>query len=232
MLGRLLRSALGRASALACRLAPTAEERRVRPWHLAEGDTTLRVEYELDESSVVFDLGGYQGQWASDVFARYCCTVHVFEPVARFHADIARRFRRNPRIHVYPFGLADRDARVTLALAQDGSSIFRAGPETEEVQLVRAATFLEDEGFTAIDLMKVNIEGGEYDLLEHLLDSGWLPRIRDLQVQFHDCVPGARERMRRIQERLALTHEPSYRYEFVWENWRRMASGGVPGSSQ
>jgi hypothetical protein len=69
--------------------------------------------------------------------------------------------------------------------------------------------------------MKVNIEGGEYDLLDHLIESGLIQRVRWLQVQFHDFVPNAAERMRAIQDRLRATHEPEWQHEFVWESWRR-----------
>jgi hypothetical protein len=42
-------------------------------------------------------------------------------------------------------------------------------------------------------------------------------------VQFHDFVPNAEPRMRQIQQALAETHELTYAYPFVWENWRRKA---------
>jgi hypothetical protein len=39
------------------------------------------LEYDLNADSVCIDIGGYEGQWASDIFGRYGCTIHVFEPV-------------------------------------------------------------------------------------------------------------------------------------------------------
>ena len=41
---------------------------RVAPWLADNGDKTYRLDYNLNENSVVFDLGGYEGQWASDIF--------------------------------------------------------------------------------------------------------------------------------------------------------------------
>ena len=67
--------------------------------------------------------------------------------------------------------------------------------------------------------MKVNIEGGEYDLLEGLIENGLTARIRNIQVQFHDFVPNAYERMKNIQLSLSKTHKITYQFEFVWENW-------------
>lgn len=70
-----------------------------------------------------------------------------------------------------------------------------------------------------IDLIKINIEGGEYDLLEHLLDANFVEQIENLQIQFHDFVENASARMKKIQNRLEKTHYLTYHYPFVWDNW-------------
>ena len=61
---------------------------RVVPWFRDNGDKTLRLNYELNEKSVVIDLGGYEGQWAADIFCKYVCSIHVFEPVKKFADNI------------------------------------------------------------------------------------------------------------------------------------------------
>ena len=223
----LIRRQLQRLAGFLQRLAfavwRTPGEIRVAPWHAAQGDATLRVDYPLSAQSLVFDLGGYKGQWASDIHAMYGCQVYVFEPVPLFAGQIARRFQRNPRIRVFDFGLSARDETDRIGLAQDGSSTFKPGTESVEIRLVGISEFLRKEGVHEIDLMKINIEGGEYSLLEHMLDEGLTDRIRDIQVQFHDFVPDAAARMAAIQQRLAKSHVPTYQFPFVWESWRLRA---------
>ncbi len=197
------------------------QERRLLPWLAAEGDATLRVDYDLDQDSLVFDLGGFTGQWASDIFGRYACRIEIFEAVPEFAERVAARFRKNPRVAVHPFGLAAVTGTARIGLAGDASSLYAQGVASREIRLVRAADFCRERGIRTIDLMKINIEGGEYDLLEHLVDSGLVRSIRDLQVQFHDFVPDAERRMKVLQARLSESHAPTYRYPFVWENWRR-----------
>lgn len=196
------------------------QERRVRAWY-AEGGPRRQLEYALDERSLVLDLGGYEGQWTSDVVARYGCRVHVFEPVPEFARAIAKRFAQNPRVSVHDFGLGARTETIRMSLAADGTSALRViGTQTVEGRIERAADWFAGENVTRVDLMKVNIEGGEYALLEHLLDAGLISRIGNLQVQFHDFVPDARARMDAIRQRLTRTHEPEWQFEFVWESWR------------
>lgn len=201
-------------------------ERTYHQWVAAKGDKTLRLDYDLSPESVVLDLGGFEGQWASDIFSMYLCKVHVFEPVKAHFETIARRFRQNPNIHVYSFGLAASNRIERIAVAGDASSIVRAQSEdSESIDIVAAGDFMDEHIRGTIDLIKINIEGAEYELLEHLIDRGITSRLKNIQVQFHDFVPQAAERMARIQERLRATHELTYQYLFIWENWR---SKGAP----
>jgi len=210
----------GSLQRLALAVWTTPAEVRVSAWHAAQGDATLRLEYELSAQSMVFDLGGYKGQWTSDIHAMYGCQVYVFEPVPAFAERIARRFHRNPRIRVFDFGLSARTETCRMGLAQDGSSLFKTGAESVEIRLVGISEFLRREDVGNIDLMKINIEGGEYALLEYMLDEGLTAKIGNIQVQFHDFVPDAEKRMAAIRHRLAKSHAPTYQFPFVWENWR------------
>jgi FkbM family methyltransferase len=196
------------------------QEQRVIPWFQAKGDKTFRLDYDLNENSLVFDLGGHEGQWASDIFSRYCCTIHIFEPVQEFAGLIEQRFSKNRKILVHKFGLASQSRKATIAVCGDGSSIFKDGRDLREITLMRASDFFRENGIREIDLMKINIEGAEYELLEHLIEAGFTPCIKNIQVQFHDFVPHAHERMVAIQARLADSHLVTYQYAFVWENWR------------
>lgn len=197
-------------------------ERAIEEWK-ASGMERRRLEYDLDERSVVVDVGGYEGQWASDVFARFRCTVHVYEPVAEFAGRIRARFGQNPQIVVHDFGLAGRTRADRIYRRDVGSSVFGSGGDSEPIRLVRAADAFAEAGIEHVDLIKLNVEGGEYELLEHLLDDGWISRIRHLQVQFHDNVPEWRERLASLRARLEETHELEWRHELVWESWRRRA---------
>ncbi len=205
---------------------PSSHEVRLQEWFAINGDGTLRVEYDLDASSVLFDLGGFRGDWAAEMFARYGCRLHVFEPCPAFCADIRKRFSRNPHVAVHEFGLGGRDQVARLALRADGSSTFRQAEQVCDVRIVRAQDFFAEHQVAVVDVMKVNIEGGEYELLEHLIATGLVRRIRNLQVQFHqDVVPDAVNRMRAIQADLPRTHTLTYQYEFIWENWRLREPG-------
>lgn len=199
----------------------SVQELRCMPWFSCHGDQELRLNYDLTEESIVFDLGGYEGQWANEIFSKYHCTVHIFEPVEEFGNQIERRFSDNNKVSLHRFGLAGETKKMLLSVSADGSSLFKQGDVMLEISLKKAIDFMNENDIHYIDLMKINIEGGEYDLLEHLIDANFILNITNIQIQFHDFVANASERMNKIQEALGKTHYITYQFEFVWENWRK-----------
>lgn len=202
-------------------------EKRARPWFEDPNHQALRSEYPLDADSLILDVGGYEGSWTSEMFSRYLCKVEIFEPVEQFAEALTHRFARNPAVTVHAFGLGPRDETTTIHIAGDASSTLASSVNApSEPAVIRdIAGYFTERGFGRIDLIKVNIEGAEYGLLDRLLDCGLVGRIRYLQVQFHEHVPDAVARRDEIRKRLSATHSLMWDYPFVWESWE--ASGGT-----
>ncbi len=230
-LTRVLLKTAAEATRLAHRLTPppsppppTARELQIAAWRDADGDRTLRVTYDLDESTVVWDVGGYEGDWAAEITARYMSRIEIFEPVPFYAERIRSRFRRNPRVAVHQVGLGGHTRSETIGLNSDATSIFAARGETVAIQITDIVDALRSSGVSEIAVLKLNIEGAEYELLERLLESREISRVRNLQVQFHDLVPNADARMRAIQDKLGRTHNCVYSFPGVWEGWARVES--------
>jgi len=207
------------------KLAPSLQEINARKYFAAGGDARYRFSYDLTPNDLVLDLGGYQGQWASDIFARYLCRIEVFEPVPEFAERIQERFKCNDRVIVNRFALGGSSRKDVIKVSADGSSMFGIADDVRTIEVIDIADWLVQKNITSVELMKVNVEGAEYELLERLLGTGQIRMIKHLQVQFHDFMPNAQKRMREIQDALRVSHYPTYQYDFVWENWDRKKSG-------
>jgi FkbM family methyltransferase len=194
--------------------------RTVEHYYADGGDLRFRFAYELSPESLVLDLGGYEGQWASDLYARQRCRIAIFEPVSKFAAAIDERFRRNPDIEVFAYALGATDRREVISLGGASSSAFKEKADKDEIEYVDVARWFAQYDVGEVALMKINIEGGEYELLERMIAVGLVGRVRDLQIQFHNFSADAAQRMEAIQAALASTHDRTYSYRFVWENWR------------
>ena len=201
------------------RIYRTQREKALLRWYGDKGDASLRVNYDLSDTSLVTDVGGFEGDWAAEIFARYACNITVFEPVARLAAGIRARFARNPRITIHSRGLGGKSREESIGVAAHCSSIFKPEGALESVQIWDVAEWVTQDRIKTIDLMKINIEGGEYELLERMIEMDLVKSVTNLQVQFHDFVPDAITKRNRIREVLALTHVCTYDYPFVWENW-------------
>lgn len=192
-------------------------------WFRDRGDETLRLDYPLTSDSVVFDVGGYLGDFAAEIQKRYGCQIYVFEPVPEFHDQCVARFKDNPKVVCLNYGLSSRDGFFDIGLADNASSFAspHAVGKMQQVEVRSVVDCIKTLGIQNIDLLKINIEGGEFDLLPALVASGDISRVRHIQVQFHNFVDGAVSKRNRIRDDLALTHAEDWNYEFVWESWSR-----------
>lgn len=194
----------------------------------------LRHDYPLTPDSVVLDCGGFEGNWAAEIAGRYNCTVHVLEPVARFRErmDRNRRLLMHPKVTVHPYGVAAQSRHAVFHVAGDSTGEWSYGlPDEETVRLRGIGEVLAELAPGGCALMKLNIEGAEFDVLEKLLEHIVIPNFPgavsplpdNIQVQFHHgLVENDEARYESIADRLSLTHELTYQSKWCWENWRRL----------
>ena len=181
---------------------------------------------------LLLDVGGFEGNWAAEALTRYACEVVVYEPVAAYSQRLAERFRHNERVRVVHAALGADVGTMTIAVAGSGSSLFgpKTGMQAEPVEVRGVVSEFEQFSERSIGCMKINIEGGEYDVLERMAEADLLARVGTFLIQFHTNVPGHEERRKRIQGRLAETHAQTFDYPFVWECWERLQPTQAPPS--
>jgi len=197
-------------------------------WFKDKGDENLRLDYpDLDENSVVFDVGGYKGDFAQAINQKYGCTVYLFEPHPRFFEMCVDRFLLNPKVIPLDFGLSEENGFFTLSDAGDESSFLNpkySRKEGPECQVKEILSVLKELNLSEIDLMKINIEGGEFPLLMHMASESALSLVNQYQIQFHKFADNAVPMRNKILRALSKTHKRTWCYTFVWENWKRKVS--------
>lgn len=140
-------------------------------WLKDEGESSLRLSYLLTETSIVFDIGGYRGTWSEGIINLYNPYVYIFEPIPQYYSEIVEKFRLNHKVQVYNFGLSDKNVDAKMALLLDASTIYKKGKQYINIKLRDINEFIGEAGIERIDLIKINIEGGEYPLLDRLINS-------------------------------------------------------------
>lgn len=181
----------------------------------------LMVEFGLTEDDVAFDVGSYDGSWSQNLWDESRPTIYAFEPAPRQVERSRELLRDHDRIHVLPYGLGGADTTASLGLSAAGSSLHNTGAMgTEEVQVRDVVKVLDELGIERLSLIKLNIEGAEYDLLERMIDGAWLERTDRVLVQFHEWVPHAHRRRWNIRRALRGSHGEVWNYPWVWEYWQ------------
>lgn len=191
-------------------------------WFRDGGDLTHRLNYKLNKNSIVFDIGGYDGEWSNKIYAKYKCKIHIFEPIDKYFNLICDRFNNNEDIKTYKFAVSNENKTAFITNDSDASSlIFNNSYNMEEINIKDINDVIDSIGVDNIDLMKINIEGSEYDLMYSISELNII-KIDNFQIQFHKIGDNPEKRRDYIRDRLSKTHKLTYDYRFVWENWKRI----------
>lgn len=145
--------------------------------------------------------------------------MYIFEPVVEYYDILENKYKNNPKIKIFNFGLSNKNQEIHIAKSLDWSSVFKQSWQYEIIQLVDFDTFVSQQaiGDKKIDLISINIEGGEYDLLERILQTS-PEMMQSIQAQFHDFVSNAQGERDKILFLLGKNgYKKGYSFPFVWE---------------
>ena len=200
----------------------TLNTREVVRWFRDNGDNTHNVNYDLNEDSIIMDLGGYTGVWIQQMVDKYNPNVYVIEPLPEFYNKLEERFKDNSKVTLKNVGVGTENGDGVIYINGDGSSSNNIGGEAVTIQLETMETLLNEWGLESVDLLQVNIEGDEYPLLEQIIENGVINKFKNIQIQFHLGVEN--EVVRRDQINKGLINngfKNKFNYPFVWEGWTK-----------
>ncbi|RLA30059.1 MAG: FkbM family methyltransferase [Gammaproteobacteria bacterium] len=148
----------------------------------------------LNESSIVYSLGvGDEIDFDLSIIDKYGVTVHGFDPTPN-SIDMLAGTDLPDRFHFHPWAVTAQDGSLKFypRLKKDGSKsdvMYTMIAEKEtiddviEVPAYSLSSIAEKLGHQHIDLLKMDIEGAEYEVLDGLLASPIKPT--QLLVEFH-----------------------------------------------
>jgi FkbM family methyltransferase len=147
----------------------------------------------LTKDSVIVDAGAHRGEFSAEIIRRFGCQCHLVEANPRLVETLMIARAES----VTTAALGGRDGRGMLHVSEnpEASGLFAAGPATTsvEVETISLATLMRRLGITKIDLLKLDIEGAEFDLIASTPDQ-ILHCINQITVEFHDFKPAFRNR--------------------------------------
>jgi FkbM family methyltransferase len=182
-------------------------------------DEVLLRGLTLGKDSTVLDIGGYRGDLSNKVYEKFEPYIHVFEPVPVYNTFILERFKQNNKIKVHPYGLSELNELRTFFLCDEATGERVVGKEV--LVPFHPLSEIFQKLPNVIDLVVINIEGGEYELIKLLHKTNEIKRIRNILIQFHrfNQIDTIRYLIARV--RLRKNFKTDWRYRFVWEKWSK-----------
>lgn len=152
------------------------------------------VDQELNRDSIIYSVGvGTNISFDLAIAEKLGCDVHLFDPTPR-SIDWVKSHTLPNTLHFHEYGLAGEDGDILFyPPRRERSSHFspvRRGVKSDQSNTISAPVFrlqsiMQKLGHTHVDLLKVDIEGGEYDAIDDILASDI--EVRQLAVEFHHC---------------------------------------------
>jgi FkbM family methyltransferase len=174
----------------------------------------------LTPETVFYDLGanvGYYALLANRVIS--AGKIYAFEPIpasrAVFeqHIAINKKQLQHNNIEILPFGISDSEKEMSFSNnpgQQDGNTYIRSsGNYTEAEDTVTVQCFSIDElvarGWAAPDVIKIDVEGAEYDVLRGAIQTlrKYRPAILLATHDYH--LPGVKDLCTRFLQELGYT---------------------------
>lgn len=168
------------------------QTRCAREWLGSEGARWCICPRHLGTKSIVYSFGiGDDISFDLALIQKFGVTVHAFDPTPRAAEWLAGR-EVPDRFVVHRIGLAAFDGVATFSPPKDErhvsySTVPRGGDGAVKAPVRRLSTILVELGHRELDLLKVDIEGGEYEVLADILSSE-IP-IHQILVEFHHRWP-------------------------------------------
>lgn len=162
---------------------------------------------DLEDTKIVVDIGANIG--AFSLYIKSICEdaiVHAFEPERENSLLLEMNLNDQHDCYIHGVGVSDYNGKALLTPKDGDSHLVEEDfdGETQEIPLISLKEVLEiaqsPDGF--VDVLKIDVEGSEYDIIRGGHSEGILDRFRYIAVEFSDDIVGFGE----IVTYLAHTH--------------------------
>ncbi|MEM7194533.1 MAG: FkbM family methyltransferase [Pseudomonadota bacterium] len=147
----------------------------------------------IQNGDLVYSFGvGKNIAWDLDMVKHHRVELHAFDPTPR-SAEWMSQQALPDGLNFHPLGLAEKDGHLEFAVPRKehkvNYSAYKndAGTATVSCAVKTLSSIMQSLGHTRVSILKMDIEGGEIDALNNILDDGIM--VDQLLVEFHYHYP-------------------------------------------
>lgn len=160
----------------------------------------------LDSASVVLDAGAHRGEFSRTLGRAYGCQCYALEP----NPELFKTLPTDGKCMSLPWALSGNCRRARFELSENPEAGHMGATADShwgsiEVETVTLAAAMERLNLAKVDLLKLDIEGAEFEVFAKTSDA-LLREIGQITVEFHDFIEGCgtAQDVRRIFRRLPV----------------------------
>jgi FkbM family methyltransferase len=149
---------------------------------------------QLDSDSICYCAGvGEDVSFDLELISRFSCSVFAFDPTPRAKAYVEGAVGDNPKYHFYDVGLWSSDTRVKFYAPRNPAHVSHSILNLQrtstyfEADCKKVSTLARELGHDHIDVLKMDIEGAEFEVLNSLIADDL--NVKVLCVEFNQPIP-------------------------------------------
>lgn len=175
----------------------------------------LKYQMSLKEDGLVLDFGGYMGDFSAKLLKinpKLQCK--VYEPVTHFANFCQNRFKDNGNVEIIISGVSS-DGRSLKMIIDGPRTKIDSNTNLESFKSVSINSIFDN--LEEIELVKMNIEGMEYECLEALESNNTLKKVKYLLIQFHNFNSDSEKDYESAIKTIEKSHTSVFKYKWLWE---------------
>ncbi len=146
----------------------------------------------LNESSIIYSFGiGEDMSFDNATSMNHNCHIFLFDPTPK-SINWMKRQKLNEKFCFFEYGISGKNEFIDFYLPKNldhvsGSSIMQNNIDIKNkisVEMKSLGTIMNELGHRHIDVLKMDIEGSEYDVIADILNSKI--SITQILIEFHD----------------------------------------------
>lgn len=146
----------------------------------------------LNENSIIYSFGiGEDISFDNAIITNHNCHIFCFDPTPK-SINWFKRQKLNEKFHFYEYGISGNNGFVDFYLPKNpdhvsGSTITQKNIDIKNkvsVEMKSLGNIINELGHKHIDVLKMDIEGSEYDVIADILNAKI--SITQILIEFHD----------------------------------------------
>jgi FkbM family methyltransferase len=181
----------------------------------------LKYSLDLAEEGIVIDIGAYKGNFTLNLLRKNPkLTFLLYEPILEYYNVAKDKLGHQRNVIINQKGVSS-DGRKIQLLDEGLRSRQIVSPNNENLEIHTHSILAIFEIDSRIELLKMNIEGMEYECLEILIKNDKLKLAKNLLIQFHNFENTSEDRYMAIRDKLNVEYDCVFSYKWIWELWKR-----------